>query len=77
MVGKPDPVLGERVVSFVVLSDDIDTLDAEDVKAHVAAQLAHFKVPEELYVVDELPRTGTGKVEKFKLRQQLSTSQLG
>ena len=74
VVGKPDPVLGERLVAFVVLSEGVDTLDADDVKAHVGGLLAHFKVPEELYVVDELPRTGTGKIEKFKLRQQLPTS---
>jgi crotonobetaine/carnitine-CoA ligase len=72
VVGKPDPVLGERVVAFVRLADGVDELaDPDAVRAHVAEQLAPFKVPEALYVVDELPRTPTGKVQKFALRQQL------
>ncbi|HKA05283.1 MAG TPA: class I adenylate-forming enzyme family protein [Acidimicrobiales bacterium] len=73
VVGKPDPVLGERVVAFVRLADGVDALsDPEAVKTFVAAQLAPFKVPEALHVVDELPRTPTGKIQKFQLRQQLS-----
>jgi acyl-CoA synthetase (AMP-forming)/AMP-acid ligase II len=72
VVGRPDPVLGERVVAFVVLADGVEQIsDPEAVKAHVGDQLAHFKVPEELIVVDELPRTPTGKIQKFALRQQL------
>ncbi|HEY1282146.1 MAG TPA: hypothetical protein VGF22_20865 [Acidimicrobiales bacterium] len=43
-------------------------------RAHVADHLAPFKVPEALYVVDELPRTPTGKVQKFQLRQSLPST---
>jgi crotonobetaine/carnitine-CoA ligase len=72
VVGKPDTVLGERVVAFVRLADGVEGLaDPESVRAHVASRLAPFKVPEALFVVDELPRTPTGKVQKFALRQQL------
>lgn len=75
VVGKPDPVLGERVVAFVRLAEGLDALaDPDAVRAHVADQLAPFKVPEALYVVDELPRTPTGKVQKFQLRQSLPST---
>src|SRR5579859_1596970 len=74
VVAKPDPVLGERVVAFAVALEGHPSPDVEDIKAHVAKQVAHFKVPEDIYFVDELPRTPTGKVEKFRLRQQLPTA---
>jgi fatty-acyl-CoA synthase len=38
---------------------------------HVRGRLAHFKAPSEVIFRDELPRTATGKVQKFLLRQQL------
>jgi acyl-CoA synthetase (AMP-forming)/AMP-acid ligase II len=71
VIAKPDPVLGERVVAFAVPAEGHPSPDAEDIKAHVGKQLAHFKVPEDIYFVGELPRTPTGKVEKFRLRQQV------
>jgi carnitine-CoA ligase len=70
IVGKPDPVLGERVVAFVVPGTE-GRPDPAEVQAHVAAHLAHFKVPEEILFIDELPRTATGKVIKKQLREQL------
>lgn len=44
----------------------------EALRIHAEGKLAGFKLPEEVYAVDDLPRTGTGKVEKFRLRQQLA-----
>ena len=70
VVGKPDPVLGERVVAFVVPGPD-GPPDPDGVRAHVAVHLAHFKVPEEVVFVDDLPRTATGKVIKKQLRELL------
>lgn len=70
IVGKPDPVLGERVVAFVVPGEE-GRPDPEAVRAHVAAHLAQFKVPEEILFVDELPRTATGKIIKKQLRERL------
>ena len=70
IVGRPDPVLGERVVAFVVPGEE-GRPDSEAVRAHVAAHLAPFKVPEEIHFVDELPRTATGKVIKKQLRESL------
>jgi acyl-CoA synthetase (AMP-forming)/AMP-acid ligase II len=70
VVGRPDPVLGERVVAFVVPAET-GPPDPEAVKSHVAAQLAKFKVPEEIFFVNELPRTPTGKIIKVQLRKAL------
>ena len=43
---------------------------ADDITAHVAAQLARFKVPREIIFVDALPRNALGKVQHFLLKEQ-------
>lgn len=75
IVAKPDPVLGERVIAFVVPGED-GPPDAEALKAHVGAHLASFKVPEAIYLIDALPRTGTGKVIKKELRDRLASAEV-
>jgi acyl-CoA synthetase len=73
VVAAPDERLGEHAAALLRRRDDrtaAPTLD--QVRAHLAeAGLARQKWPESLYVVDELPRTPSGKVQKFRLRQQL------
>jgi acyl-CoA synthetase (AMP-forming)/AMP-acid ligase II len=71
VMGKPDPVLGERVVAFVVAAPGTGAPTAEELRDFAGGRLAAYKVPEEVHPVDELPRTATGKVEKFRLRQML------
>ncbi len=73
VMGKPDPVLGERVVAFVVPAPGTDAPSPEDLRAFADGRLAAYKVPEEVHAVDELPRTATGKVEKFRLRQRFDS----
>jgi acyl-CoA synthetase (AMP-forming)/AMP-acid ligase II len=70
VVGRPDAVLGERVVAFVVPAES-GPPNPEVIKSHVAARLAKFKVPEEIFFVNELPRTPTGKIIKVQLRKAL------
>jgi len=70
IVAMPDDMLGERIVAFVVcVGADEPTLDA--LRSFAANDLAHYKLPDALVIVDELPRTASGKVEKFRLRSQL------
>lgn len=69
IVASPDPVLGERVAAFVVA---VAPLELDDLRRFAAEALAPYKLPEVLRLIDELPRTGSGKVEKFRLREQLS-----
>jgi non-ribosomal peptide synthetase component E (peptide arylation enzyme) len=74
LIGMPDARLGERNCCFVVLRDGqpAPTL-AELVSMCDAAGLAKFKWPERLEIVDALPLTPTGKVQRAVLRERLSS----
>ncbi|UMG94968.1 hypothetical protein MF408_24570 [Nocardioides sp. TF02-7] len=65
-VGVPDDQFGQRLRAFVARADGSDITE-EDVKAHVKANLARYKVPREVDFLDELPRNATGKVLKRDL----------
>ncbi len=66
MVGVPDESFGQRLRAFVVLCDGAEVTE-DEIKAHVKANLARFKVPREIVFLDELPRNATGKVLKREL----------
>jgi crotonobetaine/carnitine-CoA ligase len=70
VVGRPDPVRDEAVIAFVLLREDA-VATAEDLDEHCRANLARFKVPQEIRIVAELPRTSVGKVEKKVLRERV------
>lgn len=71
VTAMPDPEMGERVCAFVVLKPGAD-LTLEDVRAHFAgAGVARQKTPERVIVVEDLPRTPSGKVKKVALRERL------
>ncbi len=72
VVGKPDEARGMIIKAFVVLKAG-HTADAAMVKTlqdHVKASIAPYKYPREVEFVTALPRTETGKLQRFKLRQQ-------
>ena len=70
VVGRPCPVLGERVHAFV--HAPAGAVDEAALRAHCAAQLADYKVPESLTFSDTpLPRNANGKLMKRLLRDQL------
>jgi len=70
VVGVPDDRWGESGVAVVVLAEET-VLDQAALVAHCVEQLAKFKVPTRMVVVDELPRNATGKVLKRELRAAL------
>ncbi|WP_178916171.1 class I adenylate-forming enzyme family protein [Natronomonas gomsonensis] len=66
VVGVPDERRGETVTAFVVKRPDAE-VTAEEIKEYALDNLAAYKHPREVNFVDELPRTTTGKVQKFEL----------
>jgi len=67
VVGMPHERWGESPHAFVILRDGAKVTE-EELKRHVHNSLAHFKTPQWVSFVDQLPKTATGKVQKFMLR---------
>jgi acyl-CoA synthetase (AMP-forming)/AMP-acid ligase II len=65
-VGVDDDDYGKRLLAFVALEDG-KAVSEDDLKAHVKANLARYKVPREIVFMDELPRNATGKLLKREL----------
>lgn len=74
VVGQPHPDWGETVAALVVPKKD-EELDFEEVKAFLSERLAKFKIPRVFKVLAELPHTPSGKVMKYKLREELAQSE--
>jgi fatty-acyl-CoA synthase len=70
VVGVPDVRYGEELMAWVVMKAGREALTAEAVRAFCADQLAHYKVPRYVHVVDGFPMTVTGKVRKVEMRAQ-------
>ena len=68
VVGMPDERWGEAPHAFVVLRAGAVATD-EELRTFVRERLAHFKAPRAVHLVDELPKTATGKIQKFVLRR--------
>ena len=66
VVGVEDEEFGQRLRAFVVRADGRE-VRAEELKDHVKANLARYKVPRDVIFIDELPRNATGKVLKREL----------
>jgi crotonobetaine/carnitine-CoA ligase len=76
VVGKPDEMLDEVPVAFIEAPGVTDSMArtalADQVIKQCLEQLADFKVPREVFVVDQIPRVTLGKLNKKLLRQQLA-----
>ncbi|WP_374210588.1 AMP-binding protein [Dermatobacter hominis] len=78
VVAAPDARLGERAAVVVLLRPGHDAPSLDAVRAHLdGAGLARQKWPESIHVVEEMPRTPSGKVQKFVLRERLRSGALG
>ena len=67
VVGVPDPHWGETPHAFIVLQPESSVSEGELID-FVRDRLAHFKTPRAVSLVTDLPKTATGKVQKFQLR---------
>ncbi|HEY7068579.1 MAG TPA: AMP-binding protein [Acidimicrobiales bacterium] len=67
VIGVPDEKWGETVKALVVLAPGA-TADEQELIEHCRGRLTHFKCPTTVELRDALPRTATGKLQKFKLR---------
>jgi long-chain acyl-CoA synthetase len=73
VVGVPDPDMGEEVAAALVLQRGSPASIADELRRRCAEHLAPHKRPRHWYVVDQLPRTASGKVRKGELRDALLT----
>ena len=72
VVGHPDAEDMIKPKAYVVLREKNADATAltDELRNHVRARLAHIKCPRWFEFVDELPKTSTGKIQRFRLRQQ-------
>jgi fatty-acyl-CoA synthase len=70
VIGVPDPVYGEELMAWVRLRPGAAELTADVLRAFCLGQLAHYKIPRYVHVVEEFPMTVTGKVRRVEMREQ-------
>ena len=76
VVGKPDPKWGEIVVAVIRLAPGAAKPSADELHAFCRARLAAYKTPAVWVFVEAFPVTSSGKIQKFKLREALSSDSL-
>jgi fatty-acyl-CoA synthase len=69
VIGVPDERYGEEIMAWVILAEGASA-DEEALREFCRGQVAHYKVPRHVKLVSELPMTVTGKVQKYKMREQ-------
>ena len=75
VIGVPDVRYGEEIMAWIQRRDGADTTE-EDIKDFCRGTIAHYKVPRYIKLTDTFPMTITGKIQKFKMREQ-SIAELG
>ena len=71
VIGRPSKEYGEEIAVFVVSATTAGAPNTNTLRSHCTQNLAPYKVPREFYIVDELPKSGVGKVLKTELRARL------
>ena len=72
----PDPKYGEELCAWIQMRAGAEQLTAETVRAFCTGNLAHYKIPRYVLIVEEFPMTVTGKIRKVEMRER-STELLG
>jgi fatty-acyl-CoA synthase len=71
-VGVPDQKYGEELCACIILRPGMDA-SAEEIRDFCKGQIAHYKIPRHVVFVSEFPMTVTGKIQKYRLREQVAT----
>ena len=69
VVGLPDRNLGEAVLAWIRLRAG-ETATENDIREFCAGKIAHFKIPQYIRFVDTFPMTVSGKIQRFRIREQ-------
>ncbi|MGD6967085.1 AMP-binding protein [Rossellomorea vietnamensis] len=69
VVGIPDEVYGEEVMAWVILKEDV-TATAEELREYCTGRISRHKIPRYIEFTDEYPMTASGKIQKFRLREE-------
>jgi len=71
-VGVPDPRFGEELCACIILRPGMEA-DADEIRDFCKGQIAHYKIPRHIRFVSSFPMTVTGKIQKYLLREQMTT----
>ena len=79
MVGKADPVKGETIVTFVILREGFEPSPSlkDEIKKHYRRVVGPVAIPEEVYFVNRLPKTRSGKIMRRVLKAVASDTDIG
>lgn len=72
IIGLPDQEWGQIVTAAIVLSTDEHNVSLNDIKSFLNKKISPFKIPKQLIMVPEIPRTASGKIKRFELLKILS-----
>nr|MBP7353527.1 AMP-binding protein [Comamonas sp.] len=70
VVGLPDSRYGEELCAWIIAKPG-ESLDEDGVRSFCQGQIAHYKVPRYIRFVDAFPMTVTGKIQKFRIREEM------
>ncbi|MFT3760747.1 AMP-binding protein [Thauera sp.] len=70
VVGVPDKKYGEELCAWIIPREE-GSITEDDVRAFCQGQIAHYKIPRYIQFVDSFPMTGSGKIQKFRIRQKM------
>jgi len=73
VIGVPDARLGEEIMAWIRLHPGARPMTAADVRAYAEGQLAHYKIPRYVRIVEDFPMTASGKVRKVDMRKAAIT----
>ncbi|GAB90663.1 AMP-binding protein [Gordonia rhizosphera] len=76
VVGVPDDYWGEQIGAVICLHDPSRHIDPDDLKAWCRERISAHKVPSMWFFVDSFPMTPSGKIQKFKIRDQIAAGEI-